>query len=130
MSRKDELQQQIEAFEKQIEPLEEELNQLIVSERKIAQQRILLANQGRGDFKLDELTFAAFSRCDCGAGLAYPPNAGLWGSWMCSDILLGRAIPANKEGAKTHIDGYPFSMYEIKSENQTSANGMTTRPSE
>lgn len=87
---------------------------------------------------LKRLHFAATMRCSCGAGLAYDP-AGLSGGvgntdgpfkgplngyWDCSAIILGTA---DKE--KQHTEHLPFSFYEIKSENQPSANGRTTRPS-
>jgi hypothetical protein len=94
-------------------------------------------------FKDEDLIYASTSRCPCGAGLAYPGHASkkqmkqwrpdsvflLWDHWDCSDILTGRAIPSNLLGSKTHTDKLPFSFYEIKSENQPSANGRTTRPS-
>jgi hypothetical protein len=79
-------------------------------------------------FTLDELIFAARARCDCGVGLAYPKGIGIRGSWFCSDILLGRALPKSNPGSKGHIDELPFSFYEIKSENQPSEGGATTRP--
>ena len=77
----------------------------------------------------DELIYAATSRCPCGAGLAYPKNIGSRGSWDCSDILTGRAIPKDQPGSKMHGGPWPFVFYEVKSEQQPSANGATTRPS-
>lgn len=87
-------------------------------------------------FKDSELIYAATARCECGAGLAYPPNAEpeedsvfkYWDYWDCSAILKGEAIPQDQEGAVKHIGKLPFTFYEIKSENQPSANGVTTRP--
>lgn len=87
----------------------------------------------------DDLVYAAGARCECGAGLAYIPWDKLQAMgldhrdpehncWDCSDILLGRAIPAEQPDAKKHSGKYPFAFYEIKSENQPSANGTTTRP--
>lgn len=74
-----------------------------------------------------DLIYAAAARCECGAGLAY-----VSGSedrcWDCSDILLGQAIPSGQPGAKKHTAKLPFVFYEIKSERQPSAGGMTTRP--
>lgn len=68
-----------------------------------------------------ELLFAARARCRCGAGLAYRPEADP-DSWECSDVLMGRA------GAdETHDEAKPFAFYEIKSEDQPSAKGATTR---
>lgn len=72
----------------------------------------------------DDLRYAAYARCECGAGLAYPKGMSFQdvSSWDCSDILTGRAKPGTKHSAK-----YPFAFYEIKSEDQPSANGATTR---
>ena len=75
-----------------------------------------------------DLRYAATSRCPCGAGLAYPLDSGIHGSWDCSDILTGRAVPSGDPGAVQHTDRLPFAFYEIKSEDQPSANGATTRP--
>lgn len=50
--------------------------------------------------------------------------------WDCSAILLGTAIPSGAPGAVKHEARLPFAFYEIKSENQPSAGGVTTRPSE
>lgn len=74
------------------------------------------------------MTFAATKRCLCGAGLAYDktcveePFRGP-SYWDCSAILLGTA----DEGVQ-HTARLPFDLYEIKSDNQPSANGATTRP--
>lgn len=76
-----------------------------------------------------ELRYAASSRCPCGAGLAYPIYPiDIHGAWDCSDILTGRAIPSGQEGAVTHTDRLPFAFYEVKSDDQPSAHGATTRP--
>lgn len=79
-----------------------------------------------------DLRYSAYSRCDCGAGLAYPKDPKYFkylmdGHWDCSDIWLGRAIPEGEEGAVKHCGELPFAFYEIKSEDQPSANGATTR---
>lgn len=74
-------------------------------------------------FPLEALRFAAFARCQCAAGLAYPKGCGPRESWVCSDILRGIAAPDT-----THDEPKPFAFYEIKSEDQPSANGATTRP--
>lgn len=88
---------------------------------------------------LERLVFAAHARCDCGAGLAYDPagqseaNSPFRGPsrWECSAILLFKETPP-EEQEKTkvamHTAPPPFAFYEIKSENQPSANGATTRP--
>lgn len=94
--------------------------------RKEAQEEI--ANETRKKPLLERLIFAAFSRCDCGAGLAYDPVGAsgdiFKGYWECSKILLGTASTEVK-----HSPQLPFMFYEIKSENQPSAGGYTTRPS-
>jgi len=82
-----------------------------------------------GFYTDDQLIYAAYARCECGAGLAYPEDADPFkGYWDCSDILTGRAIPKDEPGAVKHSGRYPFIFYEIKSEKQPSANGATTRP--
>lgn len=79
-------------------------------------------------YKDKDLIYAATSRCPCGAGLAYHRGSGIHGSWDCSDILTGRAIKKDQPGAKEHTGGLPFAFYEVKSEDQPSARGATTRP--
>lgn len=69
------------------------------------------------------LVYAAYDRCPCGAGLAYGGEAKDY--WDCSAILLGTA-----DESVTHTARLPFVFYEIKSENQPSAHGATTRPKE
>lgn len=78
------------------------------------------------------LTYSATARCPCGAGMAYGPmtydNDSTFkkpynGYWDCSAILDGTADKNVKHEAKL-----PFSFYEIKSEDQPSAKGRTTRP--
>jgi hypothetical protein len=54
--------------------------------------------------------------------MAYPKGCGLGHQWTCSDILAGRA-----EAGATHSDAMPFMFWKVKSENQPSANGATTR---
>jgi hypothetical protein len=80
----------------------------------------------------DRLVYAAYSRCPCGAGLAYDPCfedensvfvGPLSGCWDCSAIMLGVANPDVKHTAKL-----PFAFYEVLSEGQPAANGATTRP--
>lgn len=80
-----------------------------------------------GSYKDSDLVYAAYARCDCGAGLAYPPGIGVHGFWDCSDILTGRAAPKGRPGSKQHSDRVPFAFYEIKSEKQPSVSGATTR---
>ena len=81
------------------------------------------------------LVYAATARCPCGAGLAYRPGVPEPGSpfkgasaWDCSAIILGTAIPSGQPGAVQHTALLPFAFYEIKSEDQPSARGASTRP--
>lgn len=77
----------------------------------------------------DELVYAATARCRCGAGMAYVKNPTRdQRYWDCSEILLALAVPSGQEGSKIHEDMLPFTFWEIKSENQPSAGGATTRP--
>lgn len=76
---------------------------------------------GGKPFTDEDLRYSAEVRCRCGAGLAYPKNCGPWHMWTCSVVLKGKPKDC------TH-DELPFSGYEIKSEDQPSANGATTRP--
>jgi hypothetical protein len=78
--------------------------------------------------KHSRLIYAAYSRCPCGAGLAHREGVGPDGYWDCSDILLGKAVPKGEPGSVQHTAQLPFVFYEVKSENQPSANGATTRP--
>ena len=82
----------------------------------------------RGDqfFKDEDLIYAAGARCNvCRAGLAYPKECGPGHQWDCSRVLKGE-VPI-KEGNSYH-DRLPFAFYSVKSENQPSAYGHTTRP--
>ena len=82
----------------------------------------------------EDLVYAAYSRCPCGAGLAYVPGGDhpsgvpIGGYWDCSDILLERAMHKGPPSAARHTAQLPFVFYEIKSERQPSAGGATTRP--
>lgn len=73
-------------------------------------------------FTDDELRYSAVALCPCGHGIAYPKNCPMNHYWDCSAILKGIADPSVK-----HTDQLPFMFYEIKSEDQPSANGSTTR---
>lgn len=77
-----------------------------------------------------DLVYAATARCPCGAGLAYERGCGGHGSWDCSAILLGEAIPQGQPGAVTHTDRLPFAFWKVKSEDQPLPGGvkLTTRP--
>lgn len=85
----------------------------------------------------ERLIYAATARCPCGAGLAYDPAGEVGGedgphykpnAWDCSAILIGTAISKGLPGAVQHTGVLPFAFYEIKSEDQPSARGATTRP--
>ena len=70
-----------------------------------------------------DLVYAAVARCSgCGAGMAYPQKCGVGHQWDCSAVLTHRV------NTNVGHEVCPFMMYEIKSENQPSAKGSTTRP--
>lgn len=90
---------------------------------------------------LERLIFAAYDRCACGAGMAYDPTSDGDATspfkgpskWECSDILRFATLDAEHQAkvkAHTHTSPLPFAFYEVKSENQPSASGATTRPAE
>lgn len=98
-------------------------------ETKISELRKQIAEIKHNKLKeksiVDRIVYAAYSRCPCGAGLAYDPcfeDGPLSGYWDCSDILLGIANTEVK-----HTGQLPFTFYEILSEQQPSARGSTTR---
>lgn len=107
----------------QAKEIEQRRNKAYFDKAEIVKRRVTnLWNGHEGQrFAADELTFAARSRCKCGLGLAYPNDTGMHGSWDCSGVLLGAAAKDQPH------DSLPFAFYEIKSENQPSANGATTR---
>ena len=73
-------------------------------------------------FSDSDLIYSAGARCSkCGAGLAYPRKCGFKHQWTCSDVLKGIGTDSGHEAL-------PFAFYEVKSEEQPSANGATTRP--
>ena len=123
MTRKHELLQQIRSIEESLNPLRRELEYIIEKETTNIVRRIDGCYGLTDKFELSDLVFAAFSKCKCGHGLAYPTNLGIHGGWHCSAILLG-----NASFTDSHVSAMPFSMYEVKSEDQPSANGHTTRP--
>ena len=89
-----------------------------------ADQRIarVITGDNTAAFSSSELRFAAFERCNCGAGMAYPVDIGIQGAWYCSAILRGNASREVK-----HSPAMSFAFFEIKSEDQPSASGATTR---
>lgn len=98
-------------------------HEAVKAEAETTEKRLKQADQGRGDFTLYELLYAAQFRCVCGAGMAYPDGIGIHGAWYCSAILLGQAAPGTE-----HTPAHPFAFYEVKSEAQPSRAGTTTRP--
>lgn len=80
----------------------------------------------------DRLVFAARTYCHCGHGMAYDPlnEVGrdqsspfvMVDRWTCSAVLLGIA-----DEKLVHQEPLPFAFYELKSEDQPSAAGQTTR---
>jgi hypothetical protein len=117
------LRAEIQKIEKDLTPKRSRLNELLVQEHEATAAKVKRCEMGQDKFDLAELVYAADNRCLCGAGMAYPTTIGPWGSWICSAILLGQA-----QHGTTHTRPMPFSMYEVKSENQPSANDATTRP--
>ncbi len=122
------LKKEIDEIEAVLFPKRARLNELYHLEADTIEAKVKRTHQGRDAFRPEELVFAARNRCDCGAGLAYPEGIGFNGSWECSHILMGCALPASDPASKQHTGSLPFTFYEIKSENQPSANGATTRP--
>lgn len=120
---KQELQDRIRSLEAEIAPLRDELNKIYAQESNETEARIKDCYKLKNKFQLDELRFSAFSRCSCGAGLAYPKNTSIHGSWYCSAILLGSA-----EKGTSHDEPLSFVFYDVKSEGESSCNGSTTRP--
>lgn len=127
MRSKEEVLADIKKLKAQLEPLEKELNEVCRTDEKLVEDKLKRCETLTDKFTEDELVFAATARCTCGAGLAYPKNIGIHGSWHCSDILLGLALSSDKPDSKVHDSGYPFSFYNIKSDQQPSAEGQTTR---
>ena len=120
---KEQLKQEIADLEQQLDPLQKELQSIYEAEGEDTEAKIKRCEMMKDKFSPDELRYAATSRCKCGAGMAYPKNSSPRGSWYCSAILTGQA-----ERGSSHDSSFPFAFYEIKSEDQPSANGKTTRP--
>lgn len=115
---------ELDAAEAALKPIKAELDALVKKRENLISERIKLAKKGFGNFSGEELIFAATARCSCGAGLAYPPHGPIYtGEWLCSAILQGNALPAADPDSVVHDSGFPFSVYEIKSERE----GLTTR---
>jgi hypothetical protein len=87
-----------------------------------ADQRYKEFREGDKPYTADELTWAAATRCPCGHGMAYVTECGSQRFWDCSAILTGVADQNITHGAQA-----PFAFYSIKSDDQPSANGASTR---
>ncbi len=98
---------------------------------KACEWRIQELLRGAGKpFTDDELRYAAYDRCVCGAGMAYPLNTGMRGAWDCSTILKGKALQASDPASVKHTGRKPFMVWKVKGEGQSSAQGATTRPTD
>jgi hypothetical protein len=116
------IRDEIDVLEAQIKPLRQDINDIYKREAQTVEDRIKLCHRLKYKFKEDELLFAAYTRCECGAGMAYPKNIVMHGAWYCSGILLGKVLPGS-----AHTAPMEFMFFEVKSEDQPSANGATTR---
>lgn len=123
----EELLAKIAQLEAELAPLKEQLREAYRIETEECAEKIKRVQLKKDRFTEEELVFAASTRCECGAGMAYPNSIGVQGAWYCSDILLGNALAGNEKGSKAHTSPLPFMFYSIKSETQPSANGATTR---
>lgn len=120
---RDKLNNEITQLRSRLDILEKEEAAYRQTEEDIIDKRIEKAYTGNGDFTLNELRFAAVTRCKCGAGMAYPKKIGFHGAWHCSAILLG-----NAEKKPIHDGAMPFMFWEIRSEDQSDDETRTTRP--
>jgi len=89
----------------------------------LSTETVALVEPRPGTHKLEDLVFAAYTRCPCGLGMAHVKGCGGFSYWDCSGILMGTADETMK-----HTDKLPFVFYDVKSELQPSAQGATTRP--
>lgn len=104
--------------------------------KKLEQQETEIIANRQTTFK-DGLIYAATARCAyCRTGLFYPEKQrfepgsmaeDLRQCWVCLPVYAAalandRAFPYDSHTV------YPFNFWEVKSENQPSANGASTRP--
>lgn len=119
--------EELRAVIEQGKQAEQEIGRRHADKAKEIEERCQAIHRGEFDkrFTDDELVYAAGARCECGAGYAYPKSSGMRGRWTCSSVLKAeeKALPPTM-----HSEDLPFVFYEVKSENQPSANGATTRP--
>lgn len=117
---KQEIQDKIEALQAELKPLQEKLREIDTQEANSCEAKVKACYAMKDKFTPDELRYSREAKCECGAGLAYPKATGLQeGAWHCSAILTGVA-----DKKVLHTGRLPFSMYEVKSENDN----QTTRP--
>ena len=124
MRSKEDILAQMKLLEDELDILRKELRGKRAVEETVVAQYIKNALAGKLPvIKAEELRFAAYSRCKCGAGMCYPIQIALQeGAWYCSAILLGKA-----DKSVMHSPSLPFALYELKSEDQPSVKGATTR---
>ena len=114
-------------------PITEAEYAMAIAQEKAAKEIIVAYERQKADdfqkrlesgvpFTDEELIYAAWNLCPCGHGMAYPKGCGAFHYWDCAGVLKGIA-----EKEAVHCGQHPFTMYNIKSENQPSANGQTTR---
>ena len=125
---KEELKAKIDALNAELQPLEKQLREIYNEEGKETELKIKKCHSFEDKFEPEELLFSATARCSCRAGMAYPKKINSsTSSWFCSAVLLGEAKHPKDGGLTSHLE-YPFAFYSIKSEDQPSAQGATTRP--
>lgn len=75
----------------------------------------------------DDLVYAAYERCLCGAGLAYVRGTGKRASatWECSKMLLS---PGMTFDSNAHTRPRPMQFHPIIAESERAAHGHSTRP--
>lgn len=114
-----------ELIERAWKAIEERRRNKSRAEGEACEARIKRAEQGHGDFRPEELHYAAVMRCACGHGMAYPESiAPMGGAWYCSAILKGVA-----DREVEHTGAHPFAFWSIKSEDQAfRTGGQSTRP--
>lgn len=119
MDRIKELTELIAVKEAELKPLKKELNKIWLKQAEDIENKIKRCLILKDKFELEDLRFARVSRCHCGAGMAYPKDAGPRSAWYCSAILTGTA-----DVKVEHSPELPFTFYEVKSETKE----QTTRP--
>ena len=115
-------EQEYNVAREQANAAEKIIQQYHLEQREVFNARWERFDKNHEAFTDADLIYAATARCSlCGAGMAYPKGCGPNHQWTCSNVLK------NIGTDKGHT-ALPFAFYEIKSENQPSAQGETTRP--